>query len=207
MADESETAIDSSRKRRRSRASKTAKSTQSPATRVRRAWRRWLIPGMMVITVLWGALTYLRTYEGAQMYDFYASGMTKGDALYAVGKPNRTYEHHGRERWIYRTGTKVMAIDFGSDGEVANVLCTSKNLSPMDCPRAHGVALGMSEDQIWYRLGAPSVERYEGTQKVIAYPAVNLTFRLEQFRVSAIAVQPDQAILGSVPLTLRKLVP
>ena len=162
---------------------------------------------MLGVTVLWGAATYLRTYQDAQMFGYFASDMRPTDTLYAMGKPTSKYSHHGRERWIYHNGSQVMALDFAGGGDLLNVLCTSSVMAPSDCPRAHGARLGMTEDQVWFELGRPGVEIFDGTNKVIAWPEIGLTVRLEQFRVSAIAVQPRRAFFGAIPTTLYKLIP
>ncbi len=207
MVTEPETASQEYQRRRRSRKAARTGSTESWNTRARRLWRKGLVPVMAVITALWVAGTYYLTYQDAVMLGPYTRNLGTTDALYAFGKPDAKMDHHGRERWVYRDGSKVIALDFPPGRSLANAACTSTSRSPADCPDAHGVRLGMTEDQVWHLLGEPSVQRFQGTTKVIAYPGVGLTLKLEQFRVSVIAVQPDNGLFSILPATVRKLVP
>lgn len=207
MVTEPETASQDYKRRRRSRRAERTGSSESWPTRAKRLWRKGLVPGMAAITALWVAGIWFQTYQDSVMLGPYTRNLGTTDTLYAFGKPEAKMDHHGRERWVYRDGSQVIALDFPPGRPLSNVACASTTLSPADCPDAHGVRLGMTEDQVWHLLGEPSIQRFQGTTKVIAYRGIGLTLKLEQFRVSVIAVQPDNNLFSILPATLRKLVP
>jgi hypothetical protein len=195
------------RQRRRSRAASRTGSTADWSARLKRLWRLYLTPAMLVLSLVWIGFGYLRTYQDTAVYGPVAAGMTTADALYVLGQPLAKSRNAARERWIYRNGDQIMAIDFSLAGSLHNVLCTSNTGSPVDCPAAQGVTLGMAEDRIWYLLGKPPVQRLEGPVKIIAYPALGLTLRLEQFKVSAISRQPKKSRFAVIPQVVRTLMP
>lgn len=194
------------RKRRRSKqAARTAKGDLQ--ARFRSHWRTYLSPAMAVLTIGWVGYVYVHTYQNTASYSGLAGGMSTAEVRYAMGDAIQTRTSAGRERWLYHSGSQRLAVDFGGDGRIANVLCTSTSQSPGDCLSAHRVSLGMTEDEIWYRLGRPAVEQLDGTNKIIAYPQLGLTLRLAQYKVSAIASQPHGDVFGAVPAALRMLMP
>lgn len=206
MIDDSSGAGAGYRKRRRSRqATRTAKGDWQ--ARFRDGWRCYLGSVMAVLTVGWGGYVYIHTYQNTASYAGLAGGMSTAEVRYAMGDAVPTRTSSGRERWLYVSGGQRLAVDFGSDGRIANILCTSTSQSPGDCRPAHRVTLGMTEDEVWYRLGRPSLERLDGTNKIIAYPRLGLTLRLAQYKVSAISSQPRGDVLAAVPAALRMLVP
>lgn len=194
--------------RKRRRAKKATRTKGDWQTRFRDQWRRFLNPAMAVLAVGWGGYVYVHTFQDTAFYNGLDSEMTAAEVRYGLGEAHdTTTTSGGRERWLYVSGSQRLAVDFGADGRIANVLCTSTSLSPGDCLSSHGITLGMTEHEVWYRLGDPPVEQLDGTSKIIAYPALGLTLRLAQVRVSAIALQPRRDILGAVPPTIRMLVP
>ncbi len=194
------------RKRRRSKqATRTAKGDWQ--NRFRDTWRAYLGPAMAALTLGWVGYVYVHTYQETASYSGLGGGMSTAEVRYAMGDAIRTRTSAGRERWLYHSGSQRLAVDFGADGRIANILCTSTSQSAGDCRSAHRVTLGMTEDEIWYRLGRPAIEQLDGTNKIIAYPRLGLTLRLAQYKVSAISAQPHGDVFGAVPAALRMLLP
>lgn len=197
----------SGRVRRRSRSSKAKTKRATPQVRLKRTWQRHLGLTMAVLTIGFAGYAYFRTYTEAVAYDALAGKPTKEEALYVLGKPGATRPFHDGESWSYRSGDRLLRLDFGADGRMKNLLCASRAMSPADCQSAFHVTVGMSEDQVWYLLGKPPVQLLEGTNKIIAYPSVGLTLKLQQFRVAVISRQLDSRPFEIVPMVLRRMVP
>ncbi|MDE2595384.1 MAG: hypothetical protein KGL44_00755 [Sphingomonadales bacterium] len=199
---------DKSRVRRRSSRRSQNRSAQGDwLYRFRKLWRRHVGAAMAVLTLFFVGYVYFQTYTNAVAYEGLSAAMRKQDVLYVLGKPDAKHSLKGREVWVYRSGDRYYQTTFGSDGVLSNILCTSKVGAVGDCLPSQRVSLGMTEDEVWYRLGKPAVERLDGTTKVIAYPSLGLTLKLEQFQVSVIANQPERRPLAILPKVLRILLP
>lgn len=207
MNAEAETPDGAVRKRRRSRKPQRTSGGGDWQARLQRQWRSALVPAMILLSLGWLGYTYLRTYQDTFAYGPASAGMSTAEVLYINGQPTSKTRDADRERWIYRSGSQLMTVDFVPDGPVRNVLCTSQAGSAADCPLAHRVALGMTEDEVWYLLGKPPVQKLDGPSKIIAYPDLGLTLRLEQFRVASIARQPEKSRFAIIPHLIRILVP
>lgn len=207
MATETEAEAGARRTRRKSRSSTRRADVSLRLGDLRRLWRAHLLRTMTVLTVAWVGYVYVSTYQDTSVYDAVGAGMTQQDTLYVLGEPATRLAEPDRERWVYRRGNQVLTVDFDPSGRMVNVLCASRSRSPGDCNAAHRVTLAMSEDQVWYLLGAPSIAFLDGKIKVIGYPDIGLTLRLEQFQVAAISRQPRSDAIGIIPRAARIAVP
>lgn len=184
---------------------------------------RVILGAMAALTLVYVVFTLYTVRHAAMFYGDITIGGTRRETRYAMGTPatiappagpaTSTQDDAALERaprWYYRAGTATTALDFGENGRLRSVTCGDVRLDSFGCPPALGVTLGMFEDEIWYRLGAPDHESYQGDTKNIGYDGLGLTFALRKFEVVAIKLADARAngggafpYLSRVPRLLR----
>ena len=191
------------RPRRRS----TRKNTQRfGLLRGPRVGRNILI-AMCAIAVAHAGFTFQSLRLGSMFYGLAAIGMPRSEASYLMGKPARV-EGTDPVTWLYPNGSAITRVEFDAGRDRAQrVRCADAQLAPFGCPSTLGIAIGTPEDDIWYRLGSPTSQRYVGDTKVITYRDLGLSFYLRKFQTSAIELQGGGGGWGLVRRTLRALLP
>jgi hypothetical protein len=179
---------------------------------------------MIVLAMGYVALTLYFVSQAAKLYGGVVAGMQRADVRYVLGSPNSiamagesvarpgsgsdAAASEAASQWLYRRGGTLTTIGFEPDtGRVAFVSCYDKDVTELGCPPVLGIGIGTVEDRIWFRLGRPSSERYNGEVKTIAYNELGLRFDLRKLVVERITLAPRSSIITTLPRAVRVAVP
>lgn len=204
----------SSRRRRSSRGSAVPRLHDPRVGKI-------ILAFMIALTLFHVGTTLYRLRSASLVYGWLAPGMTRDETRYLLGHPEGRASGGNRlggtpdgandeatGTWTYRSGTATTTLRFDDARQtLASVTCSDPQLGAYGCPQTMGLSLGMGEDAIWYRLGAPSRSAYDGETKVIVYDELGLSFWLRKFQAVRIRLaQPAgaNAYLARLP---RVLVP
>lgn len=166
---------------------------------------RSLFLAMALLAVLYLAVGMRRVWIASVMYGPGYLGMSREETRYIYGAPTA-----GGERepvWRYRDGGSVSSFRFDANGAVSRMGCAAEGEGGADCPDAHGIAIGSSEETIWRVLGVPPVQIYRENAKIIAYPDLGTRFLLRRLQVVAIEQRAGAGGLPFVGRSLRLLAP
>ncbi len=179
---------------------------------------------MIMLAVGYGALTLYWVQQAAKRYATVVSGMQRADVRYVLGSPESiampgqsvalrvsgsdAAASEAASQWLYRRGGTLTTIGFEPDtGRVAFVSCYDKDVTELGCPPVLGIGIGTIEDKIWFRLGRPSSERYNGEVKTIVYNELGLRFDLRKLVVERITLAPRSSIITTLPRAIRVAMP
>lgn len=114
-------------------------------------------------------------------------GATAEEVRYMRGNPTQTV---GSTGWLYRNDDADNLLAFDAKGRLAQVRCAAAAGGQHNCETIFGLGIGSTEEAVWFRLGAPSTQSFQGDDKIISYDEIGRVFHLKKRIVVAVALRP-----------------
>jgi hypothetical protein len=158
--------------------------------------------GVAVLAALYGGVCLRAVDQASRSYALLAIDSHRSDVRYLLGRPvtaasggalvpaAQAPNAEAADMWGYATGSGgnlQVGFDPGGDA-VARIACEDEALVATSCPPVLGLQIGASEDEIWYKLGTPTSQRYRGEVKLLRYDELGLTFALKRYMLYSITL-------------------
>lgn len=206
-----------SSRRRRSRSGGKSELLRDP--RINRVlW--WVMLGLASAYIGLGVRDSFRSNRDFGMLSI---GVPRVDVRYTMGPPERAGRSSesimlsqsadramGLASWGYdlSSGGRYYVRFGGSNSDrVDQLTCEDDKMSPISCPSKLGLRLGVSEDEIWYRLGPPLKQVYAGDVKRLIYPELGTTFHLKRFTLYKVELNERRNGSQGLLRAIRYLLP
>jgi hypothetical protein len=210
-----------SRSRSRSRGNSGARNRGITDILSQRKAQNAIRYAMIALSLLYVGLVTYKVRQAAIMYGFLNPGMSRADVLYFSGAPTRVRHDGGWQapgaghdastatEWSYERpdSGRIRALFDPASGKMTRISCAEDNGASLACPSTLSIAIGTTEDRIWYLLGRPTRQAYRGDVKIIDYDDLGLQFSLRRFSVFEIGLSERSGPLSWLPRVPRVLVP
>lgn len=175
---------------------------------------RWIRDPLTGIVVFWTMLGIGALYVAFMFYVTWLSSFAfgkltldidKDEVRYLLGAPPAGQEQ--KAVWEYRESGAYQRVRFDENGMLNSIFCAEYREDDAGCADILTIAIGSTEEQIYWQIGGPDQEFYDGNDKILIYDGMGLTFRLRRKLVIGIETHRRSGFLSFVPEALWMLVP
>lgn len=192
---ETETRIKVRRKKRRRGISGRLRSRKA---------ERLLSAAVTLVAILYVGANALDALQASQQYGGAKLGMSPAEVKAAIGPED---QHAAAPGQAHVLGGRTIVARYAPDGTLDQIECTELPDSLELCPKTMGIRIGTVDRDLILKLGAPDDVTVSGTEKLLHYRGLGLTFQFRQGAVVKMTLSRSDDLFAFVRQVTWLLIP